>query len=102
MQPGGPEFRVRASVLPDGRQLIVAVPLSSTYTTLHHLLLIELAVTGGALVLAGRIGWWLVRLGLRPLRDIERTAGAIAGRTSRPAGPRQEPPKTEVGRLAPP
>ena len=99
VQPGGPEFRVRASVLPDGRQLIVAVPLTSTYTTLHHLLLIELAVTGGALVLAGGIGWWLVRLGLRPFRDIERTAGAIAEGHLDERVP-QRRPKTEVGRLS--
>jgi two-component system OmpR family sensor kinase len=98
-QSGGPEFRVRACVLQNGYQLVVAVPLSGTYGTLHHLLLIELAVTGGALGLAGAIGWWLVRLGLRPLRDIEHTAGAIAeGHLDQriPEGP----PKTEVGRLS--
>ena len=48
---------MRASELSNGQQLILAVPLSDTYATLHHLLLIELAVTAGALVLAGLIGW---------------------------------------------
>lgn len=98
-QKGGPEFRVRASEMSNGQQLILAVPLTDTYQTLHHLLLIELAVTGGALVLAGLIGAWLVQLGLRPLRDIERTAEAVAqGDLSHqvPGGNR----KTEVGRLA--
>jgi two-component system OmpR family sensor kinase len=97
-QKGGPEFRVRAAQLAN-QQLIVGVPLSDTLATLHRLLLIELAVTGGALILAGLIGWWLVHLGLRPLRDIERTAGAIAegDLSHRVPG---ENPSTEVGRLA--
>ncbi len=98
-QKGGPEFRVRASQLSNGQQLILAVPLTETYETLHRLLLIELAVTGGALVLAGLIGAWLVHVGLRPLRDIERTAGAIAQGEldQRVPGANR---KTEVGRLA--
>ena len=97
-QKGGPEFRVRAGEL-GSVTLFVAAPLSDTLATLHRLLLIELAVTGGALVLAALIGWWLVHLGLRPLRDIERTAGAIAegDLSHRVPG---ENPSTEVGRLA--
>ena len=98
-QKGGPQFRVRASELSNGDQLILAVSLSDTMQTLHRLLLIELAVTGAALLLAGLIGWWLVRLGLRPLRDIERTAGKIAAGdlSHRVPGERRN---TEVGRLA--
>jgi two-component system OmpR family sensor kinase len=98
-QKGGPEFRVRASQESNGEQLILAVTLSSTDATLHRLLLIELAVGGGALLLAGVIGWWLVHLGLRPLRDIERTAEAIADGELGQRVP-GENPKTEVGRLA--
>jgi two-component system OmpR family sensor kinase len=96
---GGPEFRVRASELTNGDQLILAVPLTNTYATLHRLLLIELAVSGGAIILAGMIGWWLVRLGLRPLRDIEQTAGAIARGQLDQRVPGDNRP-TEVGRLA--
>ena len=98
-QNGQPEFRVRASELPNGGQLILAVSLSDTEATLHRLLLIEMAVTGGALVLAGLVGWWLVHLGLRPLRDIERTAGAIAEGELGQRVP-GENRRTEVGRLA--
>jgi two-component system OmpR family sensor kinase len=67
--------------------------------TLHRLLLIELAVTGAALLLAGLIGWWLVHLGLRPLRAIERSAGEIAAGDLSHRVP-GENPNTEVGRLA--
>jgi two-component system OmpR family sensor kinase len=98
-QKGGPQFRVRASVLANGDQLILAVPLTDTFQTLHRLVLIELAVTGAALLLAGLIGWWLVHLGLRPLRNIERTAAAIAqgDLSHRVPGENRQ---TEVGRLA--
>jgi two-component system OmpR family sensor kinase len=98
-QKGGPEFRVRASIVPGAGTLILAVSLSDTFATLHRLLLIEVAVTGGALILAGIIGWWLVALGLRPLRGIERTAGAIAEGELGQRVP-GENRKTEVGRLA--
>ena len=98
-EKGGPEFRVRASMYSNGDQLIIAVSLTDTYQTLHRLLLIELAVSGGAVALAGVIGWWLVRLGLRPLRDIERTAGAIANGQLDQRVPGDNRP-TEVGRLA--
>jgi two-component system OmpR family sensor kinase len=97
--PGGPEFRVRASTLDDGDVLIVAQPVGEPVSTLHHLLLVELAVTGAAVVLALIGGFWLVRIGLRPLRDMEITAESIAAGnlTERVPG---ENKKTEVGRLA--
>jgi two-component system OmpR family sensor kinase len=100
VQKGGPEFRVRASILQNnGGTLILAVSLADTNATLHRLVLIELAVTGAALLLAVLIGWWLVALGLRPLRAIERTAGAIADGELDHRVP-GENRKTEVGRLA--
>ena len=96
---GGPDFRVRASVLADGSQLVLALPLDEASATLHHLLRIELAVTAGALLAAGALGWWLVRLGLRPLREVEATAGAIADGDLDRRVPGDTAP-TEVGRLA--
>ncbi len=98
-ETGGPEFRVRASTLHDGNLLVVAQPLGDIGSTLHQLLLIELAVTGGAVILALIGGFWLVRIGLRPLRDMETAAEAIAAGnlTERVPG---ENEKTEVGRLA--
>ena len=96
---GGPSFRVRASQLPGGRQLILALPLDDAVATLHRLVAIELAVTGGALVVAAGLGWWLVRVGLRPLVDVEEVAGAIAdGDLDRRVQGGTAP--TEVGRLA--
>jgi two-component system, OmpR family, sensor kinase len=76
---GGPRFRVRASALPGGEQLIVAASLHDTLDTLHKLLAIEIAVTAAALVVAAGLGWWLVRIGLAPLAVVKQTAVAIAG-----------------------
>lgn len=96
---GGPTFRVRASILKDGNLLIVAQPLGTTVSTLHQLLLVELAASAGAVVLALIGGLWLVRLGLRPLLDMERTAETIAAGNVMERVP-GENEKTEVGRLA--
>ncbi len=99
IQSGGPAFRVRASVLDDGNYLIVAQPLGDTVSTLQHLLAIELIVTGAAVLAALLGGWWLVRIGLKPLRVMETTAESIAAGnlTERVPG---ENDSTEVGRLA--
>jgi len=77
----------------------VAVPLDDTVATLNRLLTVEIAVTVAALVAAGAMGWWLVRVGLHPLREVEATAEAIAeGDLSRRVPGEND--KTEVGRLA--
>jgi two-component system OmpR family sensor kinase len=99
VESDGPRFRVRASLLPGGEQLIVALPLTEAYATLNRLLLVEVIVTLAALAAAMGLGWWLVRVGLRPLADVERTAEAIAAGELHQRVP-VEHPRTEVGRLA--
>ncbi len=96
---GGPSFRVRLQVLPNGDYLMLAEPLGSTAGTLHRLLLVELLVTSGALALALGLGLVLVRAGLRPLRAVGQTADRItAGEFhSRVPG---ESTRTEVGHVA--
>jgi two-component system OmpR family sensor kinase len=78
--------------------LVVAIPLSDTLGTLHRLLLVELLASIAVLVAAGALALWLVRVGLRPLREIGDTAGAIAaGDLSRRVERADD--STEVGRL---
>jgi two-component system, OmpR family, sensor kinase len=105
---GGPTFRVQVSVVTLKNEItgattqglaVVAEPITATLNTLHTLFLIELAVTAGALVLALAGGWWLVRLGLRPLEDVERTADSIAAGNLDQRVPGADE-STEVGRLA--
>ena len=97
---GGGIYRVRASVGPSAPQFMVvlATPLSGVHTTLHRLLVIELIVSAAVLLALVTLGLWVVRLGLRPLEAIGKTAAAIAsGDLSQRIEHTDE--KTEVGRL---
>jgi two-component system OmpR family sensor kinase len=96
---GSARYRVRASFNPDDNvQLIVASSLEDVDGTLNRLLLVMLLVTGGVLVAIALLGLWIVRLGLRPLESIARTADEIAaGDLTRRVERAEE--RTEVGRL---
>ncbi len=94
---GSEQFRAAAVKLGAG-EAVVAVPLGETIATLNHLLMIELIVSGAILVALGLAAWWLVGVGLRPLRRMGEVAGQIAaGDLSRRVEPDNE--RTEVGRL---
>jgi two-component system OmpR family sensor kinase len=96
----GEQYRIRAAVEPElqGSMLITAEPLRDVNSTLHRLFLVELLVTLAVLAALALLGLWIVRLGLRPLREIELTAAAItAGDLSRRV--EHADPQTEVGRV---
>jgi two-component system OmpR family sensor kinase len=99
-QNSSTSYRVRASIEPQqpNRVLIVATKLDDVLGTLHRLVLIELIATIGVLAAITGLGLWVVRLGLRPLGEIENTASAIAAGDLSRRVERAEP-KTEVGRL---
>jgi two-component system OmpR family sensor kinase len=93
-----PDFTVSTTAFSVRAFLIVAIPLADADHTLHHLFLVEVIVITTVLLAMAILAWWVVKLGLRPLEDMEETAGAIAaGDLSR----RVEivDPNTEVGRL---
>jgi len=78
--------------------VVVATDASSVYRTIGGLTLIDLLVSIGVIMLLGVMAAALIRASLRPLLEIERTAGAIAdGDLSRRVPERD--PRTEVGRL---
>ncbi len=99
---GSPRYRVLATPLsgasPEGGALLVALPLREVQQTLRRLLVIEGVVTVAVLILVGAVGFWVVRMGLRPLGQIEATAGAIAGGDLTRRIEREDE-RTEVGRL---
>jgi two-component system, OmpR family, sensor kinase len=93
-------YRVRASLDPEhpGRLLLIAASLGDVEGTLHRLILVEVIATGAVLAALAAVGLWVVRLGLRPLREIEATAAAItAGDLSHRVD--HPDPQTEVGRV---
>ena len=94
---GKTRFRVRAERTADGGSLLVALSLDDVAHTLRRLLLIGVIVTFVALLAAIALGAWLVRIGMRPLRDIEATAAHIAAGDLTQRVPADA--RTEVGRL---
>ena len=99
IETGVAPFRVELSTLANGRELIVAVSLDEAISTVRRLDTSGIGVAAFSLAVAAAAGWFLVRVGLRPLREVERTAAAIAtGEFSRrvPGGST----RTELGRLA--
>ncbi len=97
---GGGRYRIRASIeaRAPGYLLMIASPLKSVDATLHRLFLIELFVALAVLVALVALALWVVRISLRPLVAIERTAAAIgAGDLSRRV--ERAEPNTEIGRL---
>ncbi|MGV9313643.1 HAMP domain-containing sensor histidine kinase [Streptomyces sp. NPDC003691] len=94
----GSEWRVMVHPGPDGMRAVVALPLDAVDDATAELLWFSLAV--GAAVAAGvaGLGGAAVRLGLRPLTQVERTAQRIAGGSLRLRVPGAGA-GTEVGRL---
>jgi two-component system OmpR family sensor kinase len=78
--------------------LVVAIPLRDMNESLHRLLLVQSSVMLAVLLGLALLAWWVIKFGLRPLRQMEETAGAIAaGDLSQRVEVVDE--HTEVGRL---
>jgi two-component system OmpR family sensor kinase len=71
-------WRVKVSEM-DGRVMVIAEDLSDVDYAVGRLILIETLVGIGVLIALGLASVWIVRLSLKPLVAIERTAAAIAG-----------------------
>lgn len=101
---GEDRWRMSVTVLPDGSALTVARSMADVDSTVGRLILVEVLVGLAVLVLLSALGAMVVRRSLRPLVDIERTAGAIADGDLARRVPEPEPgdgaPRTELGRLS--
>lgn len=92
------EFRVSTVQDRVGLLSVAAVPTTDVNETLDQLLLIEMVVTAAVLIALAGLAWWMIGIGLRPLKRMSETAGEIAaGDLSRRV--EDENPKTETGRL---
>ena len=78
--------------------VLVASDVTTIFQTVDALALIDLIVSGIVIVLLAIVGIAIVRSSLRPLTDIEVTAGAIAAGDLSQRVPDRDP-RTEVGRL---
>ncbi|MFY0409477.1 sensor histidine kinase [Solicola sp. PLA-1-18] len=96
---GGSDWRVVVRPLDNGDSVVVAIDLDDVDATVSRLALIETAVAALVAVLLGGAGYLVVRSSLRPLVEVERTAGAIAAGDLSARVPDLDP-RTEVGGLS--
>jgi two-component system, OmpR family, sensor kinase len=91
----------RAMLLPlrDGSQALVAVPLDRVDATAQRTTVAILVAAVAVLVAMAAAGWWLLRLGLRPIAEVTQVADAIAG-GDRSRRVRGGAPGTEAHHLA--
>ncbi|WP_433613831.1 ATP-binding protein [Dactylosporangium sp. CA-139114] len=90
----------RPTTRQDGVNVIgVAENLSMIDNAVDELVAAELFIGAGVLVVIAAVGVTIVRTSLQPLRDIERTAAAIAAGDLTKRVP-ESPPETEMGHLA--
>lgn len=97
---GGGRWRAVLLAGPNGGDpILVAVPLDRADATARQ---VRLTVAGVGAVLAVSLalaGWWVLRLGLRPIAELTDAAGAItAGERDRRVAVKH--PRTEAGQLA--
>ncbi len=93
-------WRMSVAPRPGGGSVVVGASLAAVDDILTRLLVFCL-ITESLLVTAlGVAGWFGVPAALRPLRNIERTAGAIAAGDLRQRVTVEGPPGSEVARLA--
>ena len=92
-------LRVRVSRQEDGGILTIGRSMATLEETRERVLLALLAATAIALVVVALLGAWLVRVGLRPLADVERSASEISDTDLDQRVPGANT-HTETGRLA--
>ena len=96
-EEGGPRYRVVARES-DGEISVVAQPLTDLDDTINRLVMLEVLATSIIVLVLGAVTWWVVRLGIRPIKRMTETAVAIADgdRTQRVP---DMPLATEAGQL---
>jgi two-component system OmpR family sensor kinase len=96
---GGRGYRVAAVRTGDGRIVVASVSTEHVDATFRRVAAGSGVVGLALLAATALVGWWVERLGLRPIRRVEAAAAAVAsGETTRRVDP--PPPGTEAGHLA--
>ncbi len=64
---------------PTGATTVLALPLDDVDEAVRRLIAVEAAAVLTVLAVLALVTWWVIRLGVRPVRRMTETAGAIAG-----------------------
>ena len=75
---GDTTYRVLAVASENGID-ITGLPIDGVNATIRRLLLVEISGALGILAALGLVSWWVMRLGIRPLKEMTATATRIAG-----------------------
>jgi two-component system OmpR family sensor kinase len=75
---GSGQFRMLAIRARDGTIGVAAVSLQDVNATMSRLQLVLVAAVGMVIGILGLVVFWVLRLGVRPIKRMTRTAGAIA------------------------
>lgn len=75
------DMRYRARAYLDRRRgdlIVIALPIDSVDAAVASLIRMELAALAAITVALGLVGWWVIHLGVRPVKQMTRVATAIA------------------------
>lgn len=75
---GSTTYRAAVYRLDDGRIRVVAIPIDDVEHTIDRLLLVQILGALAVLAALGLVGWWVVHLGIRPVKEMTETATRIA------------------------
>ncbi|HRE02131.1 MAG TPA: HAMP domain-containing sensor histidine kinase, partial [Ilumatobacteraceae bacterium] len=90
----------RVLIQPAGPLLsVTAVPLDAVQSTITQLIWVQIGGVGVVLIVLGLVAWWVLRLGIRPIKEMTRTATRIADGDLSVRVP-ETAPGTESGDLA--
>lgn len=95
---GGTRYRVTARVNSDGDVVVLGMPLDDVDATIGRLVVTEAIATTSVLLVLGLILWWVLRLGVRPVRRMTEAAATIAAGDLSHRVP-EEAPGTEAHEL---
>ena len=95
---GADRFRVLAQTGGRGDTILVGAPLDDVDASTRRLVALEVGVTLAMLALLGLVAFWVLRLGVRPVKQMAAAAGAIAAGDLSGRVPEADP-RTEAGEL---
>lgn len=93
------QWRAMATELDDGTVIVVARQIERENQQLKGLTLVQTAILALVILLVAVVGWVATRSALKPLREVEKTAGEIAAGDLDKRVP-SWPENTEVGQLS--
>jgi two-component system OmpR family sensor kinase len=74
----GTEYRVAASVDSSGSLVVVGVPLDDVNAAIDRLVVVQGVTSAAVILVLALITWWVLRLGVQPLRQMTVAASHVA------------------------